>query len=404
VGFAERPADAVVDAALAWLAQAPERFFLWIHLYDPHRAYDPPPGFAAAFARDPYAGEIAFADSQVGRLLAAIEARWGAAGLLVAATSDHGESRGEHGEATHAYTVYDATQRIPLILSGPGLPAGAVVRTPVRLVDVAPTLLALAGAPPLRSVDGRDLRAAIEGRERGPRLAYVETLATQIDFGWSPLLGIRSERFKYIRAPEPELYDLIADPGETRNLAAGEPEQAARLDAALEARLARVRPPEPAAGLAPQEREALRSLGYLTDAPGADLELGRVGGPDPKRRLALLAGLGEAELRLARGEAREALALLAEFDESGPQVEALRAAAAVTAGEAAAAERAARAVLAADPGRGDMWVVLGRALADQDRPAEARQAFETALALDASAHEARERLDALADATSSGAP
>lgn len=160
VGYAERIASEVVDAALGWLDSAPPRFFLWVHFYDPHLLYAPPPGFAAAFASDRYAGEIAFVDHELGRLLAGIEARFGPAGRLVVVTSDHGESLGEHGERTHAYGVYDATQRVPLILSGAGWPKGQVVETPVRLVDVAPTLLAAVGArPPAR------------GRGSGPRPA-----------------------------------------------------------------------------------------------------------------------------------------------------------------------------------------------------------------------------------------
>jgi arylsulfatase A-like enzyme len=189
-GFAERRADAVVDAALAWLATAPERFFLFVHLYDPHANYDPPPGFRAAFPRHPYAGEIAFADAQLARLLAGIRERWPDDRTLVVATSDHGESLGEHGEATHAYTLYDATQRVPLLLAGPGLPRGAVASPVVRLVDVTPTILALAGldAPP--GSPGRDLRGALSGSEHEPRAAYMETLATQLDFGWSPLRAV----------------------------------------------------------------------------------------------------------------------------------------------------------------------------------------------------------------------
>ncbi len=122
ISYAERPADAVIDAALGWLAGAPDRFFLWVHLYDPHAEYAPPLGFAAAFPRSPYDGEIAFADAQLGRLVAEIDRRWDPARTLLVFTSDHGESLGEHGEPTHGYTLYDATQRVPLLMRGPGLP------------------------------------------------------------------------------------------------------------------------------------------------------------------------------------------------------------------------------------------------------------------------------------------
>ena len=260
VGYAERRANRVVDAALAWVREAPARFFLWVHFYDPHATYDPPPGFASAFASRPYAGEIAFVDAQLGRLIAGIEERWSAEGLLIVVTSDHGESLNEHGEATHSYTIYDATQRVPLVMRGPGLPAGRVIEAPVRLIDVAPTLLGLVGAQPLTEATGRDLRPLIAGAERAGRVAYIETLATQLDYRWSPLLGLRTARFKYIRAPRPELYDLEADPDETSNLAADEPDRVASFERALEERLVGARPAVSAGDLSPADRERLQSL------------------------------------------------------------------------------------------------------------------------------------------------
>ena len=187
---AERSASEVVDAALAWLETAPDRFFLWVHLYDPHRDYDPPKAFLDVFPADAYAGEIAFADAEAGRLIDALRARWGRADTLVAMTSDHGESLGEHGESAHGYGIYDATQRIPLVISAPGLPPGLVVNAPVRLVDVAPTILALAAARALPDTSGRDLRPVWEGVEPTGRVAYLETLATRHDLGWSPLFGV----------------------------------------------------------------------------------------------------------------------------------------------------------------------------------------------------------------------
>ena len=126
---------------------APERFLLWLHLYDPHSPYAPPEPHHTRQLGRPYEGEIAFADEQLGRLLAAIDARFPADGTVAIVTSDHGESLGEHGEATHAFSIYDATQRVPLLMAGPGLPSGAVVTAGLaRLADVAPTVIELAGA------------------------------------------------------------------------------------------------------------------------------------------------------------------------------------------------------------------------------------------------------------------
>jgi arylsulfatase A-like enzyme len=390
VGYAERRADRVVDAALAWLESAPERFFLWIHFYDPHAEYDPPSGFASAFASRRYAGEIAFADAQLGRLLAAIRSRWGEGGLLIAVTSDHGESLGEHGEITHSYTIYEATQRIPLVISGPGLPRGRVVAAPSRLIDLAPTLLALAGAEPLPGVRGRDLRPLIDGRETEPRVAYLETLATQIDLHWSPLLGLRSDRLKYIRAPQPELYDLEADPGETDNRAPREPELVARMDRELQARLAEARTPDAGVVLSAEDRARLRSLGYVVSpAPVEISELGRVGGPDPKAEIGLLRELAEVQALMTERRPGEALARMRSLEEAGPSVAGLRAAVALSAGDAAEAERAARAALAAAPGRPDVLVLLGQSLEAQGRPRSARAAFEAALAIDPTSGGAR---------------
>ncbi len=376
-GWPERRADAVVDAALALLEPLGSRFFLWVHFYDPHLTYDPPPGFASAFPSRPYAGEIAFVDSQLGRLLTALRERYGDSGLLVVVTSDHGESFGEHGDETHSYLVYESTQRIPLLFAGPGIPAGRSVAAPVGLVDVAPTVLALAHAKPIDGAAGRDLRPLFTGDTGAPANAYFETLAPQLDFGWSPLLGLREGSFKYIRAPRPELYDLASDPGELHSLALERPEIAASLDAALETRL-HSSPARAATPLAitPVEREQLASLGYLAPAGSASsLPLGQVGGPDPKDRLAELREIRSAQALMTLNRPAEALARLRAVGNAGPGVAALRAAAAVNAGEPAAAEADARLALAAAPDRSDVRIVLALALDAQGRSDEALAAL-----------------------------
>ena len=286
-------------------------------------------------------------------------------------TSDHGESFGEHGDQTHSYLVYETTQRVPLIFAGPGIPGGRTVAAPVGLVDVAPTVLALARAQPLPETAGRDLRPLFAGEQDAPENAYFETVAPQLDFGWSPLLGLRAGSLKYIRAPRPELYDLAADPAEQHSLAGERPELVASLDAALEARL-RASPARAATPLAvsPSEREALARLGYLpSQAAGA--ELGVVGGRDPKDQLEVIAEVGRAQVAMAEGRADEALARLRTLGDAGPSVAGLRAAAAVNAGEPAAAEQDARAALKASPRRDDYVSVLALALDAQGRGDEA---------------------------------
>jgi arylsulfatase A-like enzyme len=383
VGYQERPADAVVDAALAWLASAPSRFFLWVHFYDPHARYAPPPGFAAAFASDRYAGEIAFVDRELGRLLDGIDARFGRSGRLVVVTSDHGESLGEHGEQTHAYGIYDATQRIPLILAGSGLPAGRVVRAPARLIDVAPTLLAAVAAPALPDAQGRDLAPRIASSDVPEEPAYLETMATHLDYGWSPLVGLRTREFKYIRAPRPELYALADDPDELHDLAAQRPELVRRLDARLEALLAGARARSEPALLSPSQRASLRSLGYVVPAdPGDGPPLGQRVGPDPKDEIGLLRRVAEAEALAETGRLEEGLALLEELDDPATHVRILRASLRQNAGRSALAEADARRALATEPRRVDARLILAAALQSQGRVAEARAAFEDALRLE----------------------
>jgi arylsulfatase A-like enzyme len=182
-GYAERRAEAVVDAALAWIATAPPRFFAWVHVYDPHANYDPPPQWANRVAGDAYRSEIAYTDAQLRRLFDGVAARYRDGRTLIAVTADHGESLGEHGEPAHSFTVYDATQRVPLIAAGPGIAPGTIVSNVVRLADIAPTLLSLARAEPLADADGADLSGALRGNDRGGRLGYVESLDARLSQG-----------------------------------------------------------------------------------------------------------------------------------------------------------------------------------------------------------------------------
>ncbi|MDJ0864610.1 MAG: sulfatase-like hydrolase/transferase [Myxococcota bacterium] len=379
VGYAERRADAVVDAALAWAASAPPSFFLWVHVYDPHAEYDPPAGFSLAFPDDPYAGEVAFVDAQLGRLLDGLAARFDSTGTLVVVTSDHGEAFGAHGEPTHSYGIYEATQRIPLILSGPGWRGGEVVEAPVELADLAPTLLAAVGAPPLPNA-GRDL-AAVRAGAAEPLLAYHETLATHLDLGWSALFALRGERWKYVRAPRPELYDLRADPAEAHNAIEEHAEVARELARRLEARLADARPLQPETGLAADARGRLEALGYVVPR-GRLGALEELAGPDPKDEIGLLTLLARAESLAARGRSREAYALLAPVQATGGHLPAVRAAYALNAGDAPAAEREIRAALAFVPDSGDYQLLLGRSLEGQGRGADAAAAFGRAARLD----------------------
>jgi len=262
---AERPASEVTDGALAWLEGAERPFFLWVHYYDPHKEYAPPPPFATHFAGRPYDGEIAYVDSQLGRLLEALTARGELDETLIAVTSDHGESLGEHAELTHSYSLYDAVLAVPLVFHGPGVPPARVVKGVVRTVDVAPTLSSLLDLAPLGESDGADLSPLwSDSSPPSNRLAFAETLATRLEHGWSPLFAIRTPSHHYVRAPRPELYELASDPGQLHNQLEIQPE--AKMAGALDAEIARILADEVDAAeqvVDDDSRDQLRSLGYL---------------------------------------------------------------------------------------------------------------------------------------------
>ena len=269
-----RRGEETIDAARAWLRTAPERFFLWVHLYEPHDPYAPPEPYRTAYSSSPYFGEVAYADELVGRLKSAM----GAAGekdALWIITGDHGEALHDHGEATHSLSVYDATARVPLIFWAPGsIPAAR--HDFARLVDVTPTVLALAGVPQPAELDGRPL--LVPGTPLQPQPAYVETMYPFLNFGAAPVRALTDGRYKVIDVPQREIYDLRADPGEARNLAGlGPYPQAEALGEALAALPGA--PQRPSQKADDGEAKALKSLGYI-GAGGEYASLGE--GMDPK--------------------------------------------------------------------------------------------------------------------------
>jgi len=234
----ERRATEVTDRACAWVdAQAGRAFFLFAHYYDPHWPYAPPEPYAARFAGQPYAGELAYADAEIGRLLQHLRDRGLYDRALIAVTGDHGESLGEHGEMMHGYFIYQSTVRVPLIVKPPhgGSAAAQAERVAARagLIDVVPTVLGYLGLPAAISVEGRDLSrpdADAEGIE--PRDFYCESLTPTI-YGCSPLLGLVGGDWKLIDSSEPELYTLADDPHEQHDRAGELPARVAALRARL---------------------------------------------------------------------------------------------------------------------------------------------------------------------------
>lgn len=313
-GYPERDAAAVTEAALGWLAERRDErpFFLWVHYYDPHAPYAPP----ARFRRHgDYGGEIAYVDAEVGRLLAALPDQ--GAGTMVAAVGDHGESLGEHGEDGHGIFVYGATLRVPLILAGPGVDAGEVHEDLVSTVDLAPHLLGLLGVDTAQGKGGA--KAADGGFGSGRRLgaasyAFSETHMPANAYGWAPLAAVTDAGYRLIRAPEPELYDLTADPGERRNVVRERWQVFVRLAKALRDHEARTAERDADAVAADEElARSLRSLGYLGGASGGEGD-----GIDPKEGIELLDEFERAKRLLAAGSLADALSVLTRLVERNP--------------------------------------------------------------------------------------
>jgi arylsulfatase A-like enzyme/Tfp pilus assembly protein PilF len=412
-GDLERNAVGTVEPAVRWLAGARAPVFAWVHFYDPHYPYEPPPAYARPGLRGPYDGEVAFVDAAVARLADAFAARGDGVTVFAA---DHGESLGEHGEGTHGFFVYDSTVVVPLVFRWPGRVRAGSSPAGARLVDVAPTLLDLLGMPPAADTDGVSLRAALDGGAPPAEPAYVETFQPWHSYGWSPLKAVRHRGLKLIAAPRPEMYDLAADPGESTNVFASRPDDAAalsRLLAAVEARpAAAVRAVEDA-----DARARLAALGYVSTG-GASGEPPADGLRDPKDGARLRALLTEGDLRLrggdhagavARFEAvlkedprnrfalhRGGLALhragqtaraiprLAEavrLDPRGPDVRIGLAEALSASGRHREAAAHWMEAVSLQPRRADLWANLGAALGSSGRTAEAVDAMKKAVEL-----------------------
>jgi arylsulfatase A-like enzyme/Flp pilus assembly protein TadD len=310
--FAERRAADVVKAAGDWileLAPGAERpapgaprspWFAWVHLFDPHAPYDAPAEYRAG--RTPYDAEVAYVDATIGRFLDRLRAARALDRTLVVVTADHGESLGDHGESTHGLFAYDSTIAVPLVVAGDGIPPGRV-DAPVGHADIAPTILDLVGIPAPDGVEGQSLV-----RPPAPdRAIYFEALDAALSRGWAPLVGLVQDGWKYIDLPEPELYDLFDDPGETRNRFGQDPRGERLRRAVAGPDLTRG-----GAASAPLDAEAaarLRSLGYV----GSAMPVPRrapTAADDPKRLVALSERFNSALTAFDEGRVDEALSSL----------------------------------------------------------------------------------------------
>ena len=385
----QRPGPETVDHALAWLAEDHERpFFAWVHLYDAHAPYEPPEPYASRFpatASGAYDGEIAAVDAQVGRLLDALEADGRLRDTLVVVVGDHGEMLGEHGEQTHGFFVYDAAMRIPLIFAGPSVPS-RVVADQVRIVDVMPTVLELLGDASPAAVQGVSLLPLARG-ERLSLLAMGESWYPRYHYGWSELVSIQDGRYKLIRAPRPELFDLREDPRETTNLAGSDPRRAQAMAGALERLLAQHGAQAAAhqpAQMDAETAEKLEALGYVAGGFSARHLEERPRG-DPKDKIGLYNLLKQAGGASAAGRVEEAIAKARQALADDPEIlEAhmllgnfLR-----KAGREKEAIEAYRRALALDPEHEESVFLLAVTYKDMGRHEDARLGFERARQLD----------------------
>jgi arylsulfatase A-like enzyme/tetratricopeptide (TPR) repeat protein len=318
----QRNGDEVIRSFFGWLElNRQQKFFSWIHLYDPHTPYEPPEPYRTRYGGRTwglYDGEIAYVDSLIGQVIERLENERLLDRTLIVIAADHGESLGEHNESGHGFFVYDATQSVPLIVRTPSQNIQArIIESQVENVDIMPSLLEMLGldAPP--QVQGRSFFPLMAGRTRGPEsLAYSETYYPRYRYGWSDLKSVRSAQFKFIQAPRPELYDLVRDPHELSNIYSPESENGRRLERELRNLEARMS----AKGIedrGPQNidndaREKLMALGYLGGFTSSSKLRGPAERGDPKDKILLYNKIKLAEGAATNREFDDALKLLDE--------------------------------------------------------------------------------------------
>jgi choline-sulfatase len=295
---AERRAEETFGRFSRWLENMQgNKFFAWVHYFDPHLPYDPPSPYREEFDGRPYDGEIAYMDHYVGAILERLEEKGILEKTIIVVAGDHGEGLGDKVETGHGIFLYEETLRVPLIFHNRKIfPRSQVIENQVRLVDVAPTILEIIG---LRDeavgMQGQSLATSLRGKIRNDLDGLVETFYPRENFGWSELVGLISGDWKFIQAPRPELYDLKNDPGERKNMYNFSAAKARELAKKLERELLRLSSDRKAsdepASARTADLEKLRSLGYLNLAsakPGS-------GFPDPKEKIDLLRLIQQAQ-------------------------------------------------------------------------------------------------------------
>jgi len=354
VSFAQiqRRADEVVDDALRWLEEDSEKpFFAWVHLYDPHLPYDPPPAFANEYPGDPYLGEVAFADFELGRLQSFLKSSGLDSRTLVVFAGDHGEGLGDHGEFDHGLLLYQTTSRAPLIIFHPNSPSSGVRREEVvSLVDILPTVVEAIGLRLPDNVQGQSLWPLIGGDGAfHERPVYTETYYPKLHFGWSPLTALRDHRFQLIQSSDPELYDLDDDPQQEKNIYESNVSVAERMTGDLADLIRQLGQGGMDAARAPDADTVakLEALGYVVGGASPDEDQPTDDLPSPRSMLWLYNRLIEASR-------------------------------AVSAGDEAGGEKMFLEILGTDESLVDAWVALGRLYRRQGRMADSLAALREA--------------------------
>ncbi|RME40536.1 MAG: tetratricopeptide repeat protein [Planctomycetota bacterium] len=398
-GYPERRAKDVTDAALAWLQQhADERFFLFVHYYDPHHPYRAPSPFDLKFAEHPYAAEVAYTDSEIGRLLKHIEASGLFDDALILITADHGEGLGQHGEAVHGIFVYRSTTHVPLLIKMPRQTSERVIDSAkVGLIDIVPTVLSVLKLEVPPDLSGKSLLPYLQGKPPPPRERYIysESLSGT-KYGLNALFALEGLRWKFIQTTRPELYDLRADPDETHDLAEQMPRNVRELRAELRARLdATVTVHETGKTSTDEETlRRLRQLGY-TGGPVRIAFTFDTTRPDPKDYVKILPEIESIDFLAQKGETEKVRRHCEALLEKGielPFVYASLGRAAMKEGDNETAWEAYHKAIDKEPDRADWLNDAGVLAVRMGRPEEARTLFRRALAADPNHEKARKNL------------
>ncbi len=321
LGELQRPGAETVAAAIRWVdQQSSPKFLLFVHIYEPHTPYAPPRRFAAA---NPYDGEVQYSDEIAGQLLDHLRSKDLYDDATIVLLSDHGEGLGDHGEEEHGIFLYRETIRVPLVVKLPGSRgAGRRITSVVQHIDIPPTLLDLTGAA-VEGWRGRSLRPILDptpprtnraagtpdgAGTLGETSVYSEALSSRYHFGWSELYALSDDRYRLIRAPRDELYDVQQDPNEKSSIADARPQARAAMRRALDAIIANapVNAPETVTA---EDRQKLAALGYVGTGTGASLQLAGDQLPDPKDKVGVLQKYKRATGLAGQGQYADAIAI-----------------------------------------------------------------------------------------------